>query len=347
MRDFGFDDPFRVASVSKMVTATGLMRLRPDLDADVSIALGERFRASRVPRDAHHLAHDPFAHERPRNGADFPVLFGRALLERLRAAAREPDYGGWFAPPTEPPGFFSYSDVNFGLVAQIIERMAQKRLDLLHDRRRSSPRSISTSATIGRACRKRKRARGVAGCRAEKGRWLPQVDAAIPRSPAVAIFRAPEAAGLSENDYALGDNGLAFSPHGGLRLSLADMDRLARLYVHEEIVPHASLQAMTAPAWTYDPAAQNGRTEDGFYRSFGLGVHTPSAEGFFGRETADWRGHFGDAYGWMTGLFWNLRDRRTIVWALNGMPETDRPRSSSSPLTAPEQTLIDLALASF
>lgn len=38
------------------------------------------------------------------------------------------------------------------------------------------------------------------------------------------------------------------------------------------------------------------------------------------------RGHFGDAYGWITGLVWDRRHGRTLVYALNGMPEKDARR---------------------
>ena len=46
----------------------------------------------------------------------------------------------------------------------------------------------------------------------------------------------------------------------------------------------------------------------------------------------------------MTGLFWNRRDGRTLVWAVNGMPEKDRPAARNSALTAPEEALLALAL---
>ena len=46
----------------------------------------------------------------------------------------------------------------------------------------------------------------------------------------------------------------------------------------------------------------------------------------------------------MTGLYWNIRDGRTLVWAVNGMPETDRPPARRSCLTAPEEVLIDMAM---
>jgi len=114
-------------------------------------------------------------------------------------------------------------------------------------------------------------------------------------------------------------------------------------------VPRAALEAMQARTWTFDPAPPNGETDNGLLQAYGLGCEAPlgrpgpTGDAFFGAGDADWRGHFGDAYGWITALFWNRRDGRTIVYAINGMPETDRPRAGASSLTAPEETLIGLA----
>jgi hypothetical protein len=47
----------------------------------------------------------------------------------------------------------------------------------------------------------------------------------------------------------------------------------------------------------------------------------------------------------MTGLLWNARTRATIVYALNGMPEEDRPQAQRSALTAPEESLVAMGLA--
>ncbi|MBL8552349.1 MAG: serine hydrolase [Hyphomonadaceae bacterium] len=338
LRAFAFDDPFRVASISKMITATALMRLAPDLDADVSDILGARLRHPFFP-DAPVTLRRLLSHTSGlRNGKDFPVLFGRALLGVLADRT-----GGWWG--AEPPGFFSYSDVNYGLVAQIIERIAGARFDLHMTRTMLAPLGLDIGYNWSGVSQPR-RDRAAAGCRSVDGRWTPDIDGEIVRAPTVAIFRAPEAANLTEADYRLGENGLAFSPHGGLRLSLADLDRLAQLYVRgEALLPRAQLEVMMKPAWVFDGA--NGNTEGGFYQSFGLGVHAPAGEGFFGPATRDWRGHFGDAYGWMTGLFWNVRDGCTIAWAINGMPESGRPRGVRAPLTAPEEAVIDLALAAF
>ena len=63
----------------------------------------------------------------------------------------------------------------------------------------------------------------------EAGAWTPQVDAAVPAAPAVRILSAPEAP-LTADDVRVGENGFAFSPQGGLRASVRDLDALARAY---------------------------------------------------------------------------------------------------------------------
>lgn len=363
-RAFGYDDPFRVASVSKMIAATGFMKLVSagaiDLDADVSEYLGEELRHPAFPGIAITsrmlLSHCSGI----RNGADYPVPFGASLLGRLTRAAQEADYGGWFSPATERPGFFfAYSDTNFALLAQIMERVSGVRFDRFMRDSIFAPIDLDVGYNWSGVSQP-KRNRAAAGARWIDGALTPQIDSSPPRAPEVALFRPEYDARAQESDYRLGANGFSFAPQGGLRLSVKDMDRLVRVYaqggVHggKRICDTETLSLMTAAAWRFDPALANGSTENGFHQSYGLGVHCPmgrngvgAGDRFFGDETRDWRGHFGDAYGWMAGLFWNVRDRRTLVYAINGMPEFDRARAQRSALTAPEEAIVDMALAAF
>ena len=350
----GFDDPFRVASISKMLTATAFMRFAAargvSLDGDVSDLLGDRLRHPAFV-DTPITARMLLSHTSGlRNGDDFPVPFGRRLLDRLRDAASEPNFGGWFAPPQEPPGiWFSYSDVNFGVLGQIMERIGGERFDRIMHTLVFEPLGLEIGYNWS-GVSQAKRNRAAAGARWLDGAWSAEVDAHPPSAPAIALYRGDSGSTLTEEEYHPGDNGLACAPHGGLRLSLADMDRLARLYARQDpsLIEPDLLSEMTRVAWMYAPQSPNGNTWNGFYQAFGLGVHTPlgrDGDAFFGADSPQWRGHFGDAYGWITGLFWNVRSGDTIVYALNGMPEADRPRGRRSALTAPEETLIDLALS--
>jgi CubicO group peptidase (beta-lactamase class C family) len=282
------------------------------------------------------------------------VPFNRSLLARFAEAAREDNYGGWFAPANEPPGrWFSYSDTNFAVIAQIMERVSGVRFDRFMRETLFEPLNLRIGYNWS-GVPQAKRNRAAAACRWDGSAWTPQVDGAPPRAPEIAFYRGENNDAATEADYSIGLNGFAFAPHGGLRLSLSDMDRLARFYLAgAPLAGEGSLALMSAPQWTFDPQAPNGTTERGWYQSFGLGVHiglgrdAPGAspgDNFFGAGKRDWRGHLGDAYGLMTGLFWNARENTTIVWAVNGMPETDRPPGARSALSTPEESIIDAAL---
>jgi len=357
-RDFALDQPFRVASISKMVAATGFMSLvtqgRVDLDADVSVYLGETLRHPAFP-DISITPRMLLSHTSGlRNGADFPVPFNRSLLGRLREAAREDNYGGWLAPASERPShWFSYSDTNFAVLAQIIERVTGGRFDRFMREMLFEPLGLDVGYNWS-GVSQRKRARAAAACEWQDGAWRPQVDAAPPRAPEIVFYRGENNDAAAEANYSIGLNGFAFAPQGGLRASVADLDRLARFYLDRARAGDGALTQMTSPAWVFDPAAPNGDTLNGFYQAFGLGVQTPLArpaqhglrsDAYFGADSVSWRGHLGDAYGWMTGLFWNARENATLVWAINGMPETDRPPGARSALSSPEEAVIDAGLA--
>jgi hypothetical protein len=200
------------------------------------------------------------------------------------------------------------------------------------------------------------------GCRWLEGRWTAQVDATVPQAPAVDFPQPKDGPQVAEANLKTGENGFLFSPQGGLRVSLRDMDRLARVLrsggslYGAQIITRDNLERMQAPAWRFDPAHPNGDTAEadgvsGVFAGYGLGVEVPQGrpgpggDAFFGTGTPDWRGHLGDAYGWLTGLFWNRVDGRTLVWALNGMRETGRPPGRRSALTPAEETVIDIGLA--
>lgn len=345
-KPFDLHRPFRVASVSKMITTHGFLSLveqgRIDLDADVSDALGWRLRHPAHP-DIAITARMLLSHTSGiRNGADFPIPFTVSLQDSLQRAATAPDLGGWFAPPQETPGrWFAYSDANFAVIAQIMERLTGQRFDrFMHDAV-FAPAGLDigynwSGVSAG------KRAHVAAGGRWIDGAWKAQVDANPPPAPEIALYRAPGDTTSGIADFKSGENGFAFAPHGGLRLSLADMDALARRLMRS---PRTAMQAR--PVWIYTPETPNGATENGFFQAYALGMHAPTGhtgDSYFGASSSAWRGHFGDAYGWMTGLWWNAKQNVTLVYALNGMPETGRTPSPRSALTAAEQDLIDRAL---
>jgi CubicO group peptidase (beta-lactamase class C family) len=283
-----------------------------------------------------------------RNGPSYPVPLGHKLSEAFLADQRHYDAGGWFGPAEHRPGaWFSYADVNFALVAQLMEHLTGERFDTHMRNALFQPMGLDIGYNWS-GVSQAKRAKAAAAVRLVEDRWTPQVDASVPPFPDPTLSIAP---GAELAAYRPGDNGFVFSPQGGLRLSLMDMDRLARMFVRhgEGVATRSALEAMQTRAWTLDRERPNGDL-GGVFQSYGLGCETPvgtpapGGDAYFGAGTGDWRGHSGDAYGWMTGLFWNHRDGRTLVWAINGMPEKDRPPARNSALTAPEEALLARAL---
>lgn len=341
---FSLEAPFRVASVSKLVTTYAFMRLvragRIGLDDDVADVLGDGLRHPLWP-DVAVTPRLLLSHQSGlRNGDDYPVRFGDSLVERLAAARGEPRYGGWYAPPNEVPGrYFAYADVNTTVIATIMEKIIGRRFDLHMRETLFAPHGLDIGYNWSGVSQK-KRARAAPAARNFDGVWTVQVDGALPAAPDPLLNRAPDSAGRQLDDYVPGENGFAFAPHGGLRLSVSDMDKLLRILRRD-------CEDMAVPQWTSD--GTNGATENGFYTAYGLCMQRPgfgALDRFFGADSQDWRGHCGDAYGWMTGFFWNARDGRSIVYAINGMQEFDRPRAAQSALTPHEQMVIDRALAS-
>lgn len=326
-RPFTLDTPVRVASISKMIATAGFMRLveagHVGLDDDLSDLAGFRLRHPLFPEEpitARRLASHTAG---LRNGETFPVPLGRRLEEALAADGPLSGGGSWWSPSGQPPGWFAYADVNVAVLAQVMERATGERFDRLMHRLLFQPLGLDVGYNWS-GVSKAKRDLASACCRLVDGAWVPEVDGRVARAPAVWINPDPEQPGIGADHYRLGDNGFAFSPQGGLRASVRDLDRLGLMF-SRGLGPLSgqSLAVMADPVWTFDPLAANGDTDRGLITRYGLHVQAAggaASDAFFGAGSADWRGHFGEAYGLVSGLFWNLRDGRQVAWIINGTP---------------------------
>jgi CubicO group peptidase (beta-lactamase class C family) len=365
---FTLEDPFRVASVSKMIATVGFMRVVDaglvKLDDDASGPLGFKLRHPAFPDKPIKIRYLLSHTSGLRNGPSYPVPAGHALKEAFEPGGRHWDGGAWFGPPDKAPGdWFAYADVNFCLIAQMMERLLSERFDLFMTRAILSPMDLDAGYNWS-GVTQGTRNLAAPGARWLDGRWTAQVDGTVPPAPVVDYPQPKDSPPVAEAGLKLGENGFLFSPQGGLRLSLRNMDRLAQMFrgggslFGTLTLGRDSVTLMETPVWRFDPAHPNGDTGEfgsgaspGVFGGYGLGMEIPQGrpgpggDAFFGAETPDWRGHLGDAYGWMTGLFWNIKDGRTLVWALNGMRETGRPPGKRSALTPQEEAIIDIGLA--
>ncbi len=298
------DDPVRIASISKLVVALGVMRMveqrQLDLDRDVSDYLGWRLRNPAFPGRPITLRLLLSHTSSLQDEIDYAIPLGTELREAV-ADARAFD-------AEHPPGtFFRYSNLNFPVIASVMERVANERFDRLMERLVLAPLGLDACFNWT-TCSDAAVARAVV-LYAPDGTVVR--DDLGGRRPACPVL-APEGAECQTASYRLGSNGALFSPQGGLRISVRDLAVIGRLLLNRgrhggaPLLSEASIAEITRPHWRFDGA--NGATDGGFYCAYGLAVQLlPVAregcrDDLFGGGRA-MSGHAGDAYGLRSGLW--------------------------------------------
>ena len=121
------DDPVRIASISKLVVAIGVMRLveqgRLDLDSDVSTNGSAGACATRpFP-----TGRSPFAYccRTPVRCATMTINMSSRWADRCTGARRPASWD----PATPRARLFQYANLNFPIVASMIERVTGERFD--------------------------------------------------------------------------------------------------------------------------------------------------------------------------------------------------------------------------
>ncbi|GAA4016438.1 hypothetical protein GCM10022280_14340 [Sphingomonas swuensis] len=330
-RAMTIDDPARVASVSKIVTALTVMRLveqgRLDLDEDVSVRLGYPVRnpafADRPITLRQLLSHTSSVRDA---GENYVIRLGQQLRPQVeRTESFDPDH---------PPGsFFRYSNLNFGIVGSVLEKATGERFDRLADRLVLTPLGLDACFNWA-TCSEAKIARAVV-LYEEDG--SPLLDDLQGQRPACPVFVAPGVA-CDLDRHELGSNGALFSPQGGLRISARDLAVIGQLLLNrgrhggKAFLSPASITAMIGPVWRFD--GSNGVTDDGFYCAYGLAIQSLPGTGagcrddLFGDGRAAF-GHAGDAYRVRSGLWIDPKRGRGVAFiAVNNGKDPPRGRSA-------------------
>ena len=333
-RGVGADDPVRVASISKLVTALGVMRLVEagvlDLDADVSRWLGFPLRNPAFP-DVPITLRLLLSHRSGlKDDVDYALPLGTTLAEALA------DPKAWDAE--HPPGsYFRYANLGFPVVATVMEAATGTRFDALMERIVFQPLALDACFNWTQ-CSDAAIARAVV-LRDDKG-GVRRDDLGGKRPPCPAVPARDGSCDLA--GYRPGTNGALFSPQGGVRISARGLARIGQLLLRrgETFLTPASIDLLVAPVWTFDGG--NGETEKGFYCRYGLSVQhlaTPAsgcADDPFGDGRARF-GHAGEAYGLRSGLWVDPARRKGVAYFVTAVPD-DGPRGRSA-FTVAEEAL--------
>ncbi|SFB70436.1 serine hydrolase domain-containing protein [Massilia yuzhufengensis] len=335
---------FRIASISKMMTTLGLMRLveagRIDLDADVSRYLGFSLRNPHFPQRAITLR-TLLTHTsslRDEGGYSWPLA--TALKDVLAPGAPLYGEGTMWAQRAGPGEYFTYCNLGWGVIGTVMEAVTGERFDLLMQRLLLQPLGVNAGynpsalppAALGNlATLYRKRTTDTEIWNAQ-GPWIPQVDDYSVKPPA-------PPAGIAS--YVPGANATPFSPTGGLRISARDMGVVMRMLMNggvhggQRLLQRATLERMFARQWTHDGIGANGDSLGGFFNAWGLGnAHFPDRPGMALVEGGgfDAVGHLGDAYGLRSVFAADLARGNGVIVLAGGSsadPEINKGRYSA------------------
>jgi len=324
------DSPVRIASISKLVVALGVMRLveqgRLDLDRDVSDDLGWSLRNPAFPDRPITLRLLLSHRSSLRDDVDYAIPLGTELRAALAAPAA--------FDAAHPPGtFFRYSNLNFPVIATIMERATGERFDRLMAAQVLQPLGLDACFNWTTCSRDDLGRRAILyGSDGHSVRdEFPSGDPGCP-------VLAPADIACDLAAYRPGSNGALFSPQGGLRISARDLATIGRLLlnlgIHDgnRFLSEASIRTLVTPVWTFD--GSNGDTENGFYCAYGLATQSlPVAQAgcrddLFGNGRAV-SGHAGDAYGVRSGLWIDPSSGTGIAYFATGNGD-DPPRGRSA-----------------
>lgn len=326
------DTKFRIASISKLVTAVGVWQLMeqgliaPDTDASAYVGF--------ELRNPHHpnipitvgmlLSHTSSIRDGGKPGS-YNIPCGHHISEFFTEGSACHMPNCW-APAEEAPGaFFAYCNMNYCLLGTIIEHVSGERFDKYMTRHVFAPMGLTCSfnvsdmpenvqAQVGTLYRKLNEAGGYDPV---GGTWTPQCD----------DFRG----GYPREDYSgyiIGTNGSLFGPMGSLRVSVRELCQIMLMFCNDgscngvQILKPETIEKMFTPTWTYDPTLKNGDTYYGMMNCYGMGPHiftnADMGDRIVAGQDLPFAGHTADAYGLLGGMLFDRRKANGIVYVVAG-----------------------------
>lgn len=326
------DTKYRIASISKLITATGVWQLIEqgliDPDADVSGYLGFKL------RNPHHpdtpitvkmlLSHTSSVRDGGVPGS-YNIPYGHHISEFFTEGSAYYMKAGW-APAEEAPGaFFAYCNMNYCLLGSVIENVSGERFDKYMTDHIFAPMGLSCSYNVSGMPRDVQaqvatiyRKLNEAGeCDPAGGIWTAQCDDFTNGYP-------------SEDyaDYPIGTNGSLFGPMGSLRVSVNELCQIMLMfcnggnYQDVQILKPKTVERMFTPVWTYDPATQNGDTCANSMFCYGMGpqiiLNTDPGDRMVTGQDLPFAGHAAAAYGLFGGMFFDRKRGNGLIYIAAG-----------------------------
>lgn len=313
---------FRIASISKLVTALSYMTLVDQgyaaLDNDISTVLGYQVRNPYYPT----VAITPrmlMSHKSGFvDGSTYSVFLNATASQIPMPALSElllP--GGSYYSSSQfnsimPGSYFNYSNLNYIVLATLIEKISGERFDGYCQNHILLPLGIRGSFNVNHIADLNNLA---VLYRKINGTWTAQTDDCQGVQPVFANLTG----------YQIGANGARFSPQGGLRISASDLSRIMTLLVNGgiyngiRIISSDKIELMLTDEWSYN--GSNGNNYYNLFHSWGLGVHriknVINGDVVLSGSQAMF-GHPGEAYGLVSDAYVDLMRKIGVIFITNG-----------------------------
>ena len=313
---------YRIASITKLVVAIGVMRLveegKLDLDTDIGTYLGYRVRNPHFP-DLPVTLRSLLSHTSSlRDDADYVFPPSHQMREFLVPGGKSHGEGKMWSAKAPPGQYFAYCNLNSVVIGTVMEAATHERFDRLMQRLVIDPLGMTGGFNPAEMPAERVAKIATIYRKDAAGAWVAQVDDYSKQAPVNRAFP----------DYRLASNGGLFGPQGNLRASAADLGRVMRMLMDggmidgKRFMQPRTVEAMFARQWKWDGA--NGDTSKGTMQAWGLG-NQQFVDASAPNEGDRWVegggfapvGHTGDAYG-LHGAFLMDRARREGIIFLAG-----------------------------
>ena len=309
-----------------------------DLDRDVSGYLGWPLRNPAFP-DVPITLRLLLSHQASLlDGADeYVIPLGEMLHGRLSAPHL------WDADHAPGSGGFHYANMNFPVVASVIEAATGERFDRVMQTRVFRPLRLDACFNWS-GCSPRAIQRAVVLYRSTGEVARDDLHGAYP-----ACIVVPAADGTCDlAGYRPGTNGSLFSPQGGVRISMRDLAKIGRMLARggRGFLTPPSWVELILPWWRGTTGTDEAGAASGLFCAYGLAVHrigtrAPGCrDDLFGDGIARF-GHAGEAYGLRSGLWFDLESGRGLAFFTTEVP--DDAEKGPSGFTRREEDVVTRA----
>ncbi|MBQ7703977.1 MAG: beta-lactamase family protein [Selenomonadaceae bacterium] len=328
------DTRFRAASISKMFTVFTILQLveqgKINLDEDVSEYLNFELRNPNFRQKKITVRNLASHTSSLRDGTIYSIPPNFSLAEFFKSDGKFFESGAHFG--TEE-NFFTYSNLNYGILGTVIENVTGVRFDIYQKKNILAQLETRADYLPSNLLRADFEKLGAIYQKNQRGDWYAKIDDfknIQPPQDTISLqnpYKENFRQSYSLKDYKIGTNGTIFSPQGGLRISFEEMANTLEMLMNggifhgKQILSQKSFAEMFKPQWIYN--GKNGSTCGGVFQSYGLGVYFidgKSSNRLCKNHEINFVGHSGEAFGMLSGIFFIPKTKTGLIYMINGTP---------------------------